>query len=52
MNAYHFLALFIVFTGSFVTLGAIFQARRGTTYDLHTQADRRTALRNELRLVR
>jgi hypothetical protein len=52
MNTIPLLALFVVFTGTFVSLGAMIKARRPPAPDFTTQADRRQALRTELRLVR
>jgi hypothetical protein len=52
MTAIHILVLFIVFMGTFVTLGALLQSRRAAEAELVSQADRRRAIHRELRLVR
>jgi hypothetical protein len=50
MNALHLLALFLVFSGTFVTLGFLFQRPPVPDPELSPRA-RNNAIRKELRLV-
>jgi hypothetical protein len=51
MNEFHFLALIIVFIGTFVTLGHWAESR-SRIGRVPSEADRTRAIQSELRLVR